>query len=308
MCSSTWSIRWRSRGSAPGSSVLAALSLHRRPAIPILRPTRSLCGLNIRCWLCCKNEHLYLFSQRSVRQLFERVGLGALPFESALFPYDMFLLAGRGPLTPIAAAARDKALLRSPAARLVRAMIELDDRARDLSAQALRIEEDRQDRIRTIERLNRHIEQTSIDYDRIGVYHEALKVILDQQATIDRLSQDMTRLSHHIERTSLDSEARLKIMRDQHATIGRLGQEAKREKAERQRVLDEQARAIAELTAQGQTQLGLIARQQATVEALYEGERRRAGELETRFSDVEKGPAALAQKRLVRLLRHLRIL
>ena len=326
-----------------------------------------------------EREHLHLFSQRSVRQLFNRVGLETVQFEPALFPYDMFLLASRAPLVPTETAARDESLLRSPSARLVRALIDLDDKTRALSAQVLRIEQDRQERIQTIERLNHHIDRTRTDYDarlktildqqaiigrvsqdleRVSVDYEArLRVIFDQQGTIDRLSQDMTRLSHHLERINIDYEARLKVILDQqatidrlsqgierasednearlkvildgqatidqqqaaidqqqatidqqHVTIARLGHEANRERDERQRALEERARVIAELTAQGQTQLAVIARQQATVETLHEGERRRAGEMETRLSNVERRQDAIARTRLVRLLRHLRIL
>jgi 2-polyprenyl-3-methyl-5-hydroxy-6-metoxy-1,4-benzoquinol methylase len=197
-----------------------------------------------------EREHLHLFSPRSVRQLFERVGLGTLRFESALFPYDMFFLASRAPLAPIEASARDAALLRSPSARLVRAMIDLDDRALDLSAQLVQVEHDRQGRIQTIERLNHYIEQTSANsearlkvildqqatIDRLSHFLEQtsvdsearLKVILDQQATIDRLSHDMNRLSHFLEQTSVDSEARLKVILDQQATIDRLSHDMNR--------------------------------------------------------------------------------
>lgn len=44
-------------------------------------------------------EHLFLFSVSSIKELLHRVGFRYLSFEPSLFPYDMFLFASHHPLT-----------------------------------------------------------------------------------------------------------------------------------------------------------------------------------------------------------------
>ena len=43
------------------------------------------------------DEHLYLFSRSAIKQLLTRAGFGHVRFEQALFPYDMYLVAGEEP-------------------------------------------------------------------------------------------------------------------------------------------------------------------------------------------------------------------
>ena len=65
------------------------------------------------------NEHLYLFSERSVRQFFAELGLKSLVFEGALFGhYDMFFVASRRPLAPIDMRVRKSGFSRPLAAAL----------------------------------------------------------------------------------------------------------------------------------------------------------------------------------------------
>ena len=42
-----------------------------------------------------EDEHIYLFSERSLRHLLASLGCHALTFKPALFPYDMYVVAGR---------------------------------------------------------------------------------------------------------------------------------------------------------------------------------------------------------------------
>src|SRR5205814_5819411 len=79
-----------------------------------------------------EREHLHLFSRRAVSRLFAEVGLPHVRFEPALFPYDMAVVASRQELTPTDPRGREDVLLTSPAGRLVKAMVDLDDRGREL--------------------------------------------------------------------------------------------------------------------------------------------------------------------------------
>ncbi len=283
-----------------------------------------------------EREHLNLFSERAVRRLFAEVGLGAVRFEPALFPYDMFFLASREELTQTKPADREEALLRSPDSRLVRALLDLDDRARSRAARAQEVEKDRRERIGTIERQSQHIEQLSADYEA------RRQVILEQQATIERLGQHIEqlsvdydarlrvileqqvtieRLSEHLGGLGPDHEARLKVILEQQTMIERLESEGLRASVDleaHRRVMEEQARAVAGLAEQVarlgadvESQFRAVAQQQATFEGLIDQERQRATELEARLGDVEgrqRAVDALAHTGLVRLLRALKLL
>jgi chromosome segregation ATPase len=131
----------------------------------------------------------------------------------------MIVASGRE-LTRTDPGRRDEILRTSPAARLAGAMVDLDDRARALSARLDDVERDRQHRIAMIDRLNEHIEETRRVHERN---------VREQQAVIDGIARDreerlamIERLNRHIEAMALDYEARGQIIRDQQAAIERI--------------------------------------------------------------------------------------
>jgi 2-polyprenyl-3-methyl-5-hydroxy-6-metoxy-1,4-benzoquinol methylase len=79
------------------------------------------------------NEHLYLFSQSSVRELLRRLGTGHIEFIPAMFPYyDMSLVAGREPLRQFDLQQQSAALSQSLSGRFIQAMLDLDERRLNL--------------------------------------------------------------------------------------------------------------------------------------------------------------------------------
>jgi SAM-dependent methyltransferase len=71
-----------------------------------------------------EDEHLFLFSRRSVQLLFSRIGLPHVAFANPIFSYDLFLSASRSALPPIDEAALEAALSRRPVGRLVQALLD----------------------------------------------------------------------------------------------------------------------------------------------------------------------------------------
>ncbi len=69
-------------------------------------------------------EHLYLFSRRSVAALFARVGLPHLEFGNPVYSYDMFFTASRQPLTRHSPPVIADALTARPTGRLVLALLD----------------------------------------------------------------------------------------------------------------------------------------------------------------------------------------
>lgn len=73
-------------------------------------------------------EHLFLYSRRSVSELFARLGFPQLDFSNPVYSYDMAFVASRTPLKPIDPAEAAAALAARPSGRLVQALI---DKARE---------------------------------------------------------------------------------------------------------------------------------------------------------------------------------
>ena len=125
-------------------------------------------------------EHLYLFSQRAVRELFARLGAAHVRFEPPLFAqYDMFLLASRAPL-----AARDgeepaAALSAAPAARMIQAL--LDERAAldALTERHAEMERDRALRLGVIGEQGRRLGEVEAERNILRAEVQALRAHQD---------------------------------------------------------------------------------------------------------------------------------
>lgn len=72
-----------------------------------------------------EDEHLYLFNEESVRQLFDRVGLHHIAFEPPIFGYDMFIFASKHPLFKNTPKTIEAWLTSDPSKRVILAMIDL---------------------------------------------------------------------------------------------------------------------------------------------------------------------------------------
>ena len=70
------------------------------------------------------DEHLYLYSRRSTEHLWDRLGFSQVAFEQPVFAYDLYYVDSRAPLGRRTAAEIDDALLRTPAGRLVLALLD----------------------------------------------------------------------------------------------------------------------------------------------------------------------------------------
>ena len=170
-----------------------------------------------------------------------------------------------------------------------------------------------------IERLNAHIAQTSADYETRG------QVILDQQATIERIESERRESLTTIERLNRevdalkDDHARDRVMLEQRDVIedfrrdvAQLIAESEAQRrliVERQAVLEGLRSDVGRLTAESEAQLRVIADQHATIDKLIH-QRDYTGDVESRLRDVDAVHLALStllQSRLVRLLRALRL-
>jgi 2-polyprenyl-3-methyl-5-hydroxy-6-metoxy-1,4-benzoquinol methylase len=75
-------------------------------------------------------EHMYLFSENSITAFVRELGFDSIVFEKAIFSrYDMFPVVSRAALESVRPEVMERELLRTPAGRLILAMIDL---ARDV--------------------------------------------------------------------------------------------------------------------------------------------------------------------------------
>jgi len=120
-------------------------------------------------------EHLYLFSRRSVGQLFAELDCGHVTFEPALFAhYDMFLAVSRVPLAAIRASERIRSLAATPTGRLVAASLGLSERLRAEQQRYAQADDDRVKRLAAIETLTAQLLESEADRAaRLEVIHDA---------------------------------------------------------------------------------------------------------------------------------------
>ena len=112
-------------------------------------------------------NHLFLFSRRSLTRLLADLGLNYVQFEPNLFPYDMFLIARRQPVAVHVWEQVLHGMEQTPANRLLRAFLDLDDRLRELKTRYAEAEADRAARLQVIERQGRQLGELEAGRKRI---------------------------------------------------------------------------------------------------------------------------------------------
>jgi len=124
------------------------------------------------------DEHLFLFSQRSVSELFRRLGAEHINFEPAIFAhYDMLLAVSRAPLKTNSPEEIEAALLATPHGRIVLAL-DLREREQELSRQLSASEEDRSNRALQIESLTSMLKNSEEDRTNRALQIESLTSML----------------------------------------------------------------------------------------------------------------------------------
>jgi SAM-dependent methyltransferase len=115
-------------------------------------------------------EHLYLYSEKGIRQQLAQTGFGQVVFEEPLFPYDMFLVAAGSAVPSEIEADPAEALMERSSSRLVLALIDLyekwqgaEERAQANSIQRETAEVDRQALLEQIGELSVRLEESEAD-------------------------------------------------------------------------------------------------------------------------------------------------
>ena len=191
------------------------------------------------------NEHLYLYSERSVRLLFGQVGFTHVAFEPALFShYDMFFLVSDAPIVRVDRAEGEAALLKRPDGRLMQALLDLQKRL-DASVPRAAFEAselDRDARLRVIERQGNQLgeaatREASLLGDVDGLRRALDAAEADREARLElieghawelrdldqrreTLAGELDAMRHAFEVSELDREARLRVIERQGQELG----------------------------------------------------------------------------------------
>jgi 2-polyprenyl-3-methyl-5-hydroxy-6-metoxy-1,4-benzoquinol methylase len=144
------------------------------------------------------DEHLYLFSQRSVRRLLEGLGCSALQFEPAVFEYDQFLVASRQPSARRSDEQIAAALTTTVPGRLALALLDKDREKQRVVEHWQAAEADRAARLQVIERMGNEL------------------------ARIPMLEADVAFLKKRAQENEVNRVARLAVIQQQQEEIARL--------------------------------------------------------------------------------------
>lgn len=103
-----------------------------------------------------EKEHLHLFNENSIKQILADTGFPHLTFEPQIFPYDMFVFAGKQPLTKIAEDHIVTEFQRTPEGRIILALTDgytrFKVKEKELEEKLSECEADRTTRLEIIER------------------------------------------------------------------------------------------------------------------------------------------------------------
>ena len=229
------------------------------------------------------NEHLYLFSERSVRLLFEQVGFTHFVFEPALFShYDMFFLVSDAPIARVDPAEAEAALVKRPDGRLMQALLDLRTRLDDsVPRTAFEASElDREARLRVMERqgnqlgeaaareasllgdvdgLRRALDAAEADREaRLRVIERHGSELRDIGQSREALASELDAMRQAFEASELDRAARLRVIERQGQELGEAEQRRQAVVAE----LDELRQAFKQCDDERSAHLRVIEQQQ----------------------------------------------
>jgi len=163
-------------------------------------------------------EHVYLFGQKSIEELFHRLGVDYITFIPPCFPYDMFLVASKVPLPIHSQEEVENALLETSQGRIALALLDIDVKRRKLETLLDESEVDRSARLDIILESEKELKKTQKNSKALEeILHESETDRANRLNTIQELETKLkdaetdrvARLSniHELETMLKDSEA-----------------------------------------------------------------------------------------------------
>ncbi len=264
-------------------------------------------------------EHIHLFSEKSIRELFTRAGFEHVRFEPAIFAhYDMFVVASPQPLTRVDTAAAEERLTSSSSGRLVQALLDIHgdrgavqhDLAEEaahvdwLKQQLAEVERDRAARLAVLQEQGARLGQigtlqADIDHLKAQVMvaeadRAARLTVIERQGEelgrLGALEADITFLKQQIGGIEEDRQARLAIIERQAQDLARIPQLEAR---------------LAELTEQYNTRVSSLLETLRKDEGQAAVVRQELVRWQLRSADLEREVSFVSRSRILRLLRRI---
>jgi 2-polyprenyl-3-methyl-5-hydroxy-6-metoxy-1,4-benzoquinol methylase len=134
-----------------------------------------------------EKEHLYLFNENSIKRLLNETGFSDIAFEKPIFPYDMFLIAGKQQLNKIDEQVIIGELQKTPERRIALALLDVYQQIWDKNKLLAECEVDRAARLEIINRQSKEFAERldACEEDRAA----RLKVINQQAEDIGKLQR-----------------------------------------------------------------------------------------------------------------------
>jgi SAM-dependent methyltransferase len=156
------------------------------------------------------NEHLYLYSIRSIREIFHRIGIDYLKFETAFFDqYDMFFIASRLPHSCYDSIEIEKSLKCYSNGMIILALLDLFENINKLKKEYSQIEFDRADRYKQIVKLTDLLKES--ETDRSARYEQIVELTnLLKESETDRSAryEQIVKLTNLLKESETDRSAR----------------------------------------------------------------------------------------------------
>lgn len=130
-----------------------------------------------------EEEHLHLFSKKSINEFFNRMDAKYIEFQSAIFAhYDMLLVVSRKPFKLCPPEEREKALISKPLGRMVQALLDVDQQLTNLRISYEESEADRKARFKVINELGERLKECQADREaRLKAINELEKILRESE-------------------------------------------------------------------------------------------------------------------------------
>jgi SAM-dependent methyltransferase len=203
----------------PAATMVHCLKLLKPDGLLLIQTPQFKKGMNYKA-LVKKNgafleqlkadEHIYLFSDRSVTRLFQQLGAKHIRFEPAIFGhYDMFLAVSRGPLANSSTEEIEAALTATPNGHLTLAL--LDIYARESAALA-QLQADKDQLVAQLR---------ASEADRTARL-EVIETQGQELGKIPQLEAEKEQLIAKLQASESDRAARLEVIEAQGQKLGRI--------------------------------------------------------------------------------------
>ncbi|WP_418791100.1 methyltransferase domain-containing protein [Phosphitispora sp. TUW77] len=181
-------------------------------------------------------EHLYLFTSEGLTQILSEFGFKHIYFEPALFPYDMFVIASKIPVTINSDAQIEQFLLKTPEGRFVQAMLDLFKKTELLQEKIEEIDTDRGARLNIIYELDKQLKESNADREaRLELINKLSVQLNEVEADRAARLELINELTKQLNEVQTDRKARLEVING----LNQLSKDLEEEISEKLETIDE---------------------------------------------------------------------